>query len=146
MPLPFCILSDPACPNCERFIPSLLTFLDPLCFFSAECWCCRVGGPVSSRPPLSSLSLTKASNAFGLHKQTHWNDHQAACKRLLLHSGIHRDCWVHCQYVLTKQKSWLSALPCYVIDEYWMYLQSLFQNALNAASLLKGHTVFSLQR
>lgn len=41
MLLPFCIPSDPACPHCERFIPSLLSFLDPLCFFSAE-RCCSV--------------------------------------------------------------------------------------------------------
>ncbi len=74
-------------PKLWAFHPlSLHTFLDPLCFFSAECWCCCVGGPVNSLPPLSSLSFTKASNEFCLHKQTLWNDHQAACERLLLHS------------------------------------------------------------
>lgn len=76
MPLSFFILSDPVCPKSERFIPSLLTFLDLLCFFFfSSCWVTLlharcVGGPVSSLPLLSSLSFRKTSNDFCLRKDT----------------------------------------------------------------------------
>lgn len=66
------------------YLHSLILFVSFLLSDAAVCPLC-VGGPVNSLPLLSSLSFTKTSNEFCLHKQTHWNDHKVVCKRFLFH-------------------------------------------------------------